>query len=598
MTEAELAKARTSIQKSQTQEHELSGKIKNLEQQLQESKASEEELNGKVTDLEDEMEVLQEDLDDALERERARAPSHEMNGELERLEQKISTLQKDLELTRSERDEALQSAQKPTSGNKATFPSPSHRDLEQRIQSLKSQLASSKAHSASLQSQLTSQQSNTRSTTETQRTLNNLQSENRSLSENLHVTLTELQTLQTHLSDLEHERDDLRSQLSTSTRDAERTLKGSQREAERRLQSQISAYEHDIQNLEQDLEDAGVKGRDLARKLESSDSKVEKLRCRVSGLEAEVAQGKTVSPPTVNGKPTASEKALNDATRKTSDLAGELEEKQNQITSLQNREVDLRNQLKRTRAEYKNSTSRAEEATANLVQLQNKYDNLASASLPQNNVAPQTVEKTAKRHALELRGLTKQIEYLAARVNRSERMREDAAYAKNYVVKLVECSAAWRGADLELVEGMGVPVGKVMRQAKNWGFKSGKVEGGEEEYAREMPALPPISPCVNKSSRSIGRAVASGQDGKSVETVGRNGKLMKPVKKSPLHEQRLRPTLHVLAIAVRATVRIAIAARRWREVRRGHDKLIKGLIDRKRIRNEGEGVTNVLRKRK
>jgi len=524
-------------------------------QELEDSHDEVAVLQEKIQALEDEVEVLQSSMDDDI---------YHLQQELVAAKEQKADLHKQLKDFRTGL-EATKTTSRGSSSPEST-PAP-QRELRQEVFSLREQLSSLKKERHDLQRQLEKAQTaqldalndfdtlqfDMRASTGTkgqlqQKTqdLRNQLIDARAEKQRLELALSDanlnLDTLQVTVSSLEDNKEDLQQQL----REVRVQLQGAQRDQERKHQAQIATYEEDIQNLEQDLADAKSNQDSLSKANASSEQQVTKLKTKVKNLEAQLesTRNKTLDHDTSADERRDLHEMLKDAKLEAEDLALQIRERDARISSVSSKESELRTQLKRVREERAVQASRADAAAKDLFALQSVHDRITeqltrlqalqktvrfpkstndSSIVGQQQVSA-TLEAQTKRHAAELRGLVKQIEYLSARCRREEAFRRDLGYVKHYFTKQVEMYGKCTQADLRLVRAMGIPVDGVVTQQ-------------EEEAALD------------------------GSKGRVVRRDGRG----------------TRPTLRTVGLMVMAGLRMRERANKWNSVRKEHEGLLRKL---------------------
>jgi len=565
--ESEIAAVRKPLE-------ETTAELSVVKKELQKAHNQESILRGKIQDLEDEIGVLQDDDLPAAKHE-----AESLRRQLRGLQQDLAKAQTEQENVRAELA-AVQTGRQASSSPKGT-PSP-QRALDKEVRDLKDQLGKVKKERQELHNQLTKAQmdsadakadldtlqldlqTHSGSRTQLQQKLHDLQGklsitkkEKQVLQDSLTTATSDINVLQASVSDLETRYEAAGKQ----SRDLRTQLQTLQREADRKLQSQVSAYEHDIQNLEQDLEDARVRQENLTKASEYAEQTIARLKTKISNLEKELttARATQIEKDTRVEERKDLHEMLKDAKLGAEDLALQLVERDSRIENLATKEAELRTQLKRVREERAAQSARADDIAKELEILQKSHDQhveelralqalqrqvrfpKSSLTASTTNVStvlpkPEDLEKAEKRHAGELRGLVKQIEYMGARCRREEAFRQDLGYVKAYFFKQVEMYSVCNEADLRLVRAMGIPTDDVLE---------------EEAWLQ-----------VQKS-------------GAMVERGGGEG---------------MRPGLRTVGLMVLASVRMKRAAERWGVVRKGHDGLLRKLAVVRRERGAGGAV--------
>jgi len=541
-------------------------------------------LREKIQDLEDEIGVLQDDDLPA-----AKYETESLRRQLRGLQQDLAKAETEQENVRAQLA-AVQTGRQASSSPQG-IPSP-QRALDKEVRDLKDQLCKVKKERQELHNQLTKAQmdsadakadldtlqldlqTHSGSRTQLQQKLQDLQGklsitkkEKQVLQDSLTTATSDINALQAAVSDLEIRYEAAEKQ----SRDLRTQLQTLQREADRKLQSQVSAYEHDIQNLEQDLEDARVRQENSSKASEHTEQNITRLKAKIASLEKDlaIARAAQIDRDTMVEERKDLHEMLKDAKLRAEDLALQVLERDSRTENLATKEAELRAQLKRVREERATQSARADDIAKELDILQKSHDQhieelralqalqrqvrfpKSSLTASTTNVStvlpkPEDLEKAEKRHAAELRGLVRQIEYMGARCRREEAFRQDLGYVKAYFFKQVEMYSEYNEADLRLVRAMGIPTNDVLE---------------EEAWLQ-----------VQKS-------------GAMVERAGGRG---------------MRPGLRTVGLMVLASVRMKRAAEKWGVVRKGHDGLLRKLDVVRRARGAGGavGVGNGLSARK
>lgn len=497
----ELKRHREKLETSQAE-------VVTVKQKLEASEAHVLDLQDKIQGLEDEIEVLQMGQDEDIDRlnEDLIAAKQETEG----AKRQLRALQHDLAKTQTEKED-LQNQLLVRDSSPRAAPG-IRQDLERKVGELTESLAklrkerstlqdkvfnleaaneSAKAENGTLQFDL---QASSGTRDQLQQKLQDAQFQLATLKKEkifLQASVTsmsaDIQSLQTSSSEVEAARDsalqasrELRSQLQTV-----------QREADRKLQAQISAYEHDIENLEQDLEDAQKEKADLAQTNDASNITITRLKNKITSLERDISNfrlGRTDRETSVEERKDLHD-MLKDAKLEAEDLTLQIRERDARILAANSKETELRTQLARVRKERAAQSIRADTAASDLARLHTAHDALTSqvaelearqrsVRFPKSSLTTTTAsssttllaanqaaadDKLAKRHAAELRGLAKQIEYLSARLCREESFRADLGFVKRYFSQQVAMHARCTGADLALVNAMGIATRDVLR---------------------------------------------------------------------------------------------------------------------------------------
>lgn len=498
--ESEKDKLQTEVQKllekqkEMQNEHEATNiNLAAVNQELDSTRTQVLELQESIQDLEDEIEVLQITHDEDV--ERMKRDMESANHASDKLKRELLVLQAD-SLTKSNSsphsthgsqralDATIQRLENELAKNQRE-----RQNLEDKVAQLESALAETKAAQdtlrfdmgASSATQLQIQQR----LQETQNQLFKANKEKGALQVSLATSNADLESLQLSLTELESAKD---AALKTS-RDLRSQLQTAQRDAERKLQSQVAAYERDIENLEQDLDDAQGEKAKLIQARDSSATTVTRLKNKITSLEHDLSNlraGRTDRETSVEERKDLHD-MLKDAKLEAEDLSLQIRERDVRIAAAASKETELRTQLARVRNERAAQSNLASSTAAQLSTLQSAHDTLTAqaaalqarqrsvrfpgkssvaASSLAHDPAPDSTKLTI-RHAAELRGLAKQIEYLSARLRREESFRADLAFVKRYFSQQVAMHARCTDADLALVDAMGIATGVVLREQRS-----------------------------------------------------------------------------------------------------------------------------------
>lgn len=566
LLQKDLDEASEELEEQRRALREANSELKLARLRLDESQKHESELRDQMQGLEDEIEVLQSSADQDA--ERAQDELHAARQEAESHRKQIKGLQQDVAKAQTEyRDVKNEIIAIRTTRSRST-PSPlgsprAKSDLRIRSEELSDQLVRVKNEKQNLQSRLAAAESaradldtlhfdlqassDTRSTlqhklSEAQSQLSKAQKDNWRFQEKLSASEADQRHLQSSIKEAE----EAHIASEKTTRDLRAQLQTIQRENDRRLQAQIADYERDIRNLEQDLEDAHAKHHTLSSKLESAESYIAKYKSRIAALDTELAQAR--SPGSLANstgrnsvRDTERERKdlqskLNDAKARMEDLDAQLLDSNTRLQSASHREDQLRTQLRAAREERTN---------------------------PHGSETTPELKSLEKKHALELRGLARQIEYLTSRCRREEAFRADLAFAKRYFLRCLEVNAKCARVDLGLLAEVGVPVKRVL----------------EGEVCRNRGA--------ERSDSGAKLAWEVGNSGSGALQVGRKAGVDRLERRKNMPP----PSLKLVGTMVLAALRIQRAARMWKGVRERHDVLVKklGAVRRDRGQKPGAG---------
>ena len=496
--------AKSELESLKSSSNTVDERLAKLQTLVEETKKNEDNLRQKIQDLEDDIEVVQSGAE-----EDASKAQDELNAsrvEIECLRRHHQEVQHDLAKVQAENVD-LRSTERGARFEITATPSP-QRKLRKVVLELEGQVNAMKKEKLELQQKLNRAETAGK----------NAQADNDALRQDMDLTSgwrsnaqERLQSLQTELFKLKQEKQawedkqatmsaelasfrastkndsTLRAELLKQSQELHSKLGLVQRETEVKYQSQISTYENDVQNLEQDLEGANNKLTDMTKLKVNAERTVARLRSKVQRLEIDLAAGKADN----GDRETSIEERrdlhdmLKDAKLEAEDLAVQVRERDGRISSGLAKEAELRAQLQRIRDERAAQSALAQTLSKEIESMHNKYDSFAKAgandSMPKQalivTTTGETYEAQQRRHSAELRGLAKQIEYLGARCRREAAFRADLGYMKEYFIKQVAMHARCTTADLKLVHAMGIQTQVVLAQQKRRqdrlpGFKS------------------------------------------------------------------------------------------------------------------------------
>jgi len=496
--------AKSELESLKSSSNTVDERLAKLQTLVEETKKNEDNLRQKIQDLEDDIEVVQSGAE-----EDASKAQDELNAsrvEIECLRRQHQEVQHDLAKVQAENVD-LRSTERGARFEITATPSP-QRKLRKVVLELEGQVNAMKKEKLELQQKLNRAETAGK----------NAQADNDALRQDMDLTSgwrsnaqERLQSLQTELFKLKQEKQawedkqatmsaelasfrastkndsTLRAELLKQSQELHSKLGLVQRETEVKYQSQISTYENDVQNLEQDLEGANNKLTDMTKLKVNAERTVARLRSKVQRLEIDLAAGKADN----GDRETSIEERrdlhdmLKDAKLEAEDLAVQVRERDGRISSGLAKEAELRAQLQRIRDERAAQSALAQALSKEIESMHNKYDSFAKAgandSMPKQalivTTTGETYEAQQRRHSAELRGLAKQIEYLGARCRREAAFRADLGYMKEYFIKQVAMHARCTTADLKLVHAMGIQTQVVLAQQKRRqdrlpGFKS------------------------------------------------------------------------------------------------------------------------------
>ena len=522
----------------------------------------ERELKDKIQSLEDEIEVLQSSLDQDATRNRddlsaARSETDSLRRDLQGLKKDLAAAEQAHTSTKAKLNALEQAPVRSSPSPKGT--PPAQRAMRERVQELESsnalietQMARVDAERKALQERIAAtriaepeqqQQHHSIDSSSELKSLRdnmtNLKQQNEQLEDELDLLTADVDAANT-----------ARDEAITTIRDLRKQLQDAVRAADRKYQSQVTAYERDIANLESELEASKTSQHEAEIKSDSATANVARLRKRLEGAEQELAAARarqrtdSTSPEANRRELRELQDQLRDAQAKSEEAQARLERREQRSRALEAREDGLRTELRSAREDRRAALDQAEALAGELDVLRDAQERNADelAALRRTARKPDVdgvaMQKERNRHAAELRGLAKQITYLTARCTRAEKLRQDAGFAKQYVAKVVEVYAKVHKLDLRMCREMGVVVDMAAVENGTW------LEGEPE--------------------RKLGGGV---------DATPRKGGGVKA--KEILRRREKRPTLSQVAVAIRAAIRMKKRTETWREVEKSHEGVLK-----------------------
>ena len=280
------------------------------------------------------------------------------------------------------------------------------------------------------------------------------------------VRKNELGEAQRQLADAQQQ---LREARAKSKEDL-KTLQRRLAESERQVQSNLDDYEQQREQLEAELSAIRNKQDIVMAKNTTAEQTISRLRTRISSLEKDIRVNRqaTTADVTIAEERKDLHEMLKDAKLTAEDLQVQISSRESQLTSASNREKDLRAQLKRVREERTIQTQRSTALSTELENVQSRYeraiDNLsrqqhdweaerkamasrvrfANTSVSSLHASDShSLELMRKKHAGELKGLAKQIQWLRAKCSREEGFRSGLVYEKKFLLMQIEMFEAW-----------------------------------------------------------------------------------------------------------------------------------------------------------
>ena len=265
---------------------------------------------------------------------------------------------------------------------------------------------------------------------------------------------------------------DTHQQLREARAKSKDDLKGLQRrlaESERLVQINLDNHEQQREQLEAELSATRNEQESLLNKNNTATQTITRLRTRISSLEKDIHTHRQASTAenTIAEERKDLHDMLKDAKLTAEDLQVQVTARESQLTASSTREKDLRAQLKRVRKERTLQTQKSTALTTELDSLQTRYeravDNLsrqqrnwederkamaskvrfANTSMSELHQDQNQNMDLVKKHASELRGLAKQIQWLRAKYAREQGFRSGLVYEKKFLLMQIEMFEAW-----------------------------------------------------------------------------------------------------------------------------------------------------------
>lgn len=265
---------------------------------------------------------------------------------------------------------------------------------------------------------------------------------------------------------------DAHQQLREARAKSKDDLKALQRrlaESERLVQTNLDDHEQQREQLEAELSATRNEQESLLNKNNTATQTITRLRTRISSLEKDIHTHRQASTAenTIAEERKDLHDMLKDAKLTAEDLQVQATARESQLTASSTREKDLRAQLKRVREERTLQTQKSTALTTELDSLQTRYeravDNLArqqrnwederkamaskvrfaNTSMSELHQDQNQNMDLVKKHASELRGLAKQIQWLRAKYAREQGFRSGLVYEKKFLLMQIEMFEAW-----------------------------------------------------------------------------------------------------------------------------------------------------------
>ena len=266
---------------------------------------------------------------------------------------------------------------------------------------------------------------------------------------------------------------DLRATARDSEREAQRKYAALEKEAHQRIdefQQNSEDLEHEIANLRLQLEEQ-------AALRDSAEQTIKRLRTRLHGQDKDLhaARLNQADDRTIAEERKDLHEMLKDAKLEAEDLKVQIASHDKRMQTTAGREMDLRSQLKRVREERTAKTHKVIALTTELESVQRSYErsieNLArqqkiwdeerrsivsrvrfpNMSVSSLHAAESTdlkqleldIQNREKRHAAELKGMAKHIQWFKAQFAREEEFKEALVNEKKYLLLQIEMFNAW-----------------------------------------------------------------------------------------------------------------------------------------------------------
>lgn len=285
---------------------------------------------------------------------------------------------------------------------------------------------------------------------------------------------TELNELRCQLADAHHQMKELRSKMKDADRESQRQIAKS----EERLQRQIEIFEEQSYQSEQQINGLEAQKTEQQAQTSAAEKTVSRLRLRIEALEKDLhsARMNQTDDRTIAEERKDLHEMLKDAKLEAEDLQLQVADAESRIQAASLREKDLRTQVKRVRQERTLQTQKSGALSTELDSLQLRYEQkvdemahqqqlweeerrsiVSRVRFPNMSVSSvhagmdsaalekleAEVQKKEKRHLGELKGMTKQIQWLRAKCKREEGFRSGLAYEKKFLLLQIEMFEAW-----------------------------------------------------------------------------------------------------------------------------------------------------------
>ena len=265
--------------------------------------------------------------------------------------------------------------------------------------------------------------------------------------------------------------------LRINAREAERESRRKSLAAEKEAKKTYEDYVNQKEQLEHHIADLNLQQEEQMAKNASTEQTIERLRTRIHGLETNLhaARLNQSDDRTMAEERKDLHEMLKDAKLEAEDLQVQIQNREQLMQDAFLRESNLRADIKRVREERTLQMQKAGALVTELDSLQWRYErsveklsrqqqawnderrslvsrerfpNMSVSSIhggdpTQARQLEIDIEEKEKKHAAELRGLAKQIQWMRARFMREEGFRYGLAYEKKYLLMHIEMYEAW-----------------------------------------------------------------------------------------------------------------------------------------------------------
>ena len=284
---------------------------------------------------------------------------------------------------------------------------------------------------------------------------------------------TEIVEVRRQLAEAHQQMKDIRSSAKELEREAKRKAAAVAKDTQQRLDE----CEQQKEQLEHQIADLRLRQEELTVNATTAEQTIKRLRNRIHNLEKDLhaARLNQVEDHTIAEERKDLHEMLKDAKLEAEDLQVQIAGNEKRLQSASIREADLRAQLKCVREERTLQAQKSSALTAELESLQQRYEqsvdefarsqkdweeerhaivsrvrfpnmSVSSVHLGDSTELKQMeteLQEKEKRHAAELRGLAKQIQWMRAKCMREERFRFGLAYEKKFLLLQIEMFSAW-----------------------------------------------------------------------------------------------------------------------------------------------------------